>query len=182
MAQIKQADQVQEVSSLYGDSCFSAGGALLRKAANDLSDVELVAILFGIDKPDAQTWLYQVGGLRPLVESSALGKALIEFSSRYLFEKCKRGDVLSDPDAVRSFLASKLRDLKAEKFCVVFLDNRHRVIAYEEMFDGTIDGASVHPREVVRSCLHHNAAAVVFAHNHPSSVAEPSQADERITQ
>jgi DNA repair protein RadC len=62
------------------------------------------------------------------------------------------------------------------------MDNRHRMIAFEELFNGTIDGASVHPREVVKRCLHHNAAAVIFAHNHPSGVPEPSQSDERITQ
>jgi DNA repair protein RadC len=65
---------------------------------------------------------------------------------------------------------------------VLLLDNRHRVIAYKELFRGTIDGASVHPREVVREAMHWNAAAVIFAHNHPSGVAEPSQADIRITQ
>ncbi len=81
-----------------------------------------------------------------------------------------------------SFLASRLRDLKAEQFCVVFLDNRHRVIAYEAMFQGTVDSASVYPREVVRASIKHNAAAVIFAHNHPSGAAEPSQADKRITQ
>ena len=100
---------------------------------------------------------------------------------RQLKERMQRGDVLEDPDAVRLYLASKLRDKKAEVFAVVFLDNRHRVIEYEEMFQGTIDGANVHPREVVREALKHNAAAVLFAHNHPSGVAEPSQADERIT-
>ena len=94
----------------------------------------------------------------------------------------RRGDPLSDPDAERYYLTAKLRDYRSEVFACLFLDNRHRVIQYEEMFHGTIDGASVHPREVVRRALHHNAAAVIFAHNHPSGVAEPSQADERITQ
>ncbi|WP_419606150.1 JAB domain-containing protein, partial [Thiolapillus sp.] len=71
--------------------------------------------------------------------------------------------------------------LAAEVFACLFLDNRHRIIAFEELFQGTIDGASVYPREVVRRCLHHNAAAVIFSHNHPSGVAEPSHADEQIT-
>ena len=74
-----------------------------------------------------------------------------------------------------------MRDLPHEVFAVLFLDNRHRVIAFEEMFRGTIDGASVHPREVVRRSLQHNAAALILCHNHPSGVAEPSQADRRIT-
>ena len=73
------------------------------------------------------------------------------------------------------------RDLPHEGFCGVFLDNRHRVIALEELFRGTIDGASVHPREVVKRALAKNAAAVILAHNHPSGIAEPSQADELIT-
>ena len=109
-------------------------------------------------------------------------QAVLEMSRRYLAEKLKRGDPLTDPDAVRHYLTSKLRDYRFEVFACLFLDNRHRVIQYEELFRGTIDGASVHPREVVRRALYHNAAAIIFAHNHPSGVAEPSQADERITQ
>jgi DNA repair protein RadC len=76
---------------------------------------------------------------------------------------------------------SELRDRPFEVFCCLFLDNRHRLIAFDELFRGTIDGASVHPREVVRQALQRNAAAVILAHNHPSGVAEPSQADELIT-
>ena len=83
---------------------------------------------------------------------------------------------------MRFYLVSKLRDYRFEVFACLFLDNRHRVIQFEELFRGTIDSASVHPREVVRRCLFHNAAAVIFAHNHPSGIAEPSQSDERITQ
>ena len=109
-------------------------------------------------------------------------KAALELSKRYFNEQIKRGDVLEDPDAVRLFLASRLRELESEVFAVVWLDNRHRVIQYEEMFQGTINSASVHPREVVRRAIHHNAAAVILAHNHPSGVAEPSQSDERITE
>ena len=108
-------------------------------------------------------------------------QAVLEMSRRYLAEKLRRGDPLNDPDAVRFYLTSKLRDYRFEVFSCLFLDTRHRVIEYEELFKGTIDGASVHPREVVRRALYHNAAAVIFAHNHPSGVAEPSQADERIT-
>ena len=92
-----------------------------------------------------------------------------------------RGDVMSSPEACRSYLKLKLAGYPYEVFGCMFLDNRHRFIAWEEMFRGTIDGASVHPREVVRQALHHNAAAVVFAHNHPSGVTEPSQSDLRIT-
>ena len=88
---------------------------------------------------------------------------------------------LTSPDATRRFLQARLRDLPHEVFAALFLDNRHRVIRYEELFRGTIDGASVHPREVVKAALKLNAAALIFAHNHPSGVAEPSHADERLT-
>ena len=93
-----------------------------------------------------------------------------------------KGDVFSDPNSVKDFLAVALAPKEREVFACLFLDNRHRLIAYKELFRGTIDGASVHPREVVKSALHHNAAALILAHNHPSGVAEPSQADQRITQ
>jgi len=83
--------------------------------------------------------------------------------------------------ATRRYLTSRLRHQPHEVFACLFLDNRHRMIRYEELFHGTIDGASVHPRQVVRRALHHNAAALIFAHNHPSGVAEPSRADEQIT-
>lgn len=92
------------------------------------------------------------------------------------------GDVLSSPDSVRSYLRLKLRGYPYEVFSCLFLSNRHAVIDFKEMFRGTIDGASVHPREVVRACIELNAAAVILAHNHPSGVSEPSQADLRITQ
>lgn len=88
---------------------------------------------------------------------------------------------MSSPDATRSYLRLKFAGLEHEVFAVLFLDNRHRVIECEIMFRGTIDGASVHPREVVKAALRHNAAAVIFAHNHPSGVAEPSQADLHLT-
>ena len=93
----------------------------------------------------------------------------------------RNGDVLSDPSASAKFLKSKLALYEHEVFACLFLDNRHRVIAFEELFRGTIDGASVYPREVVKRCLANNAAAVIFAHNHPSGVSEPSAADRAIT-
>ena len=88
---------------------------------------------------------------------------------------------LTNPEDTRRYLRLKLAEREAEVFCVLFLTNRHRVIAFEEMFRGTIDGATVHPREVVKAALRHNSAAVMLAHNHPSGVAEPSRADEAIT-
>lgn len=87
----------------------------------------------------------------------------------------------ANPQDAKDYLILKLAERESEAFAVLFLDNRHRLIAYEELFYGTIDGASVHPREVVKAALYKNAAAVIFTHNHPSGLAEPSQADQRIT-
>ena len=94
-------------------------------------------------------------------------------------ERVSRKDIAKM--STREFLRARLRDLPHEVFCCVYLDNRHRVIAFEELFRGTIDGASVHPREVVKHALARNAAALILVHNHPSGLAEPSQADELIT-
>jgi DNA repair protein RadC len=105
----------------------------------------------------------------------------MEMARRHLQEQMQRGDILENPDVTRQFLSSRLRHLPYEVFACLFLDNRHRVIDFEELFRGTIDGASVHPREVVRRALHHNAAAIILAHNHPSGVAEPSRADVQLT-
>ena len=91
------------------------------------------------------------------------------------------GKLITTPTETETFLRAKLAHQPHELFCCVFLDNRHRVIKYEELFRGTIDGTSVYPREVALSALKCGAAAVILAHNHPSGVAEPSQADERIT-
>jgi len=107
--------------------------------------------------------------------------AALELARRHLKEPMRAGSALTAPDTTRRFLIAHLRDKPYEVFCCLFLDNRHRLIAFEEIFRGTIDGASVHPREVVRQILLHNAASVIFAHNHPSGVLEPSQADEYVT-
>ena len=107
---------------------------------------------------------------------------IIERAMAILDSRIRRGDALTSPASTKQYLRLQLAAEKAEVFCCLFLDNRHRVIAFERMFAGTIDGASVYPREVVREALQQNAAAVIFAHNHPSGVAEPSRADEQITQ
>ena len=91
------------------------------------------------------------------------------------------GETIRSPKDTEQYLALKLGAVEHELFCVIYLDNRHRILAFEELFRGTIDGTSVYPREVVKAALGHNAAAIILAHNHPSGVAEPSQADERIT-
>ena len=107
---------------------------------------------------------------------------ILAAAEHILEQRMVREESLSDPSISARYLKAKLAVYPYEVFAVVFLDNRHRVIACEEMFRGTIDGASVHPREVVRSCIKHNAAAVIFAHNHPSGNPEPSAADRAITQ
>ena len=94
----------------------------------------------------------------------------------------KRANLVSSPETARQYLRLHYSQYEREAFTVTFLDNRHKVIASEDMFFGTIDGASVYPREVVKRSLQHNAAAVLLSHNHPSGVCEPSQADHRITQ
>ena len=95
--------------------------------------------------------------------------------------RVRKGTALTSPKLVRDYLTTRLAPRECEFFSVLFLDNRHRLIHCADLFRGTIDGASVHPREVVKEALAHNAAAVILAHNHPSGVAEPSQADELIT-
>jgi DNA repair protein RadC len=116
------------------------------------------------------------GNCRPATSEEVIAAAREQLSNRV-----RRGATLSSPRATRDFLTLKLGTLDHEVFAVIFLDKRHRVISYNEMFRGTIDGASVYPREVVKEALKLNAAAVILAHPHPSGVAEPSQADELIT-
>jgi len=176
---------------------------LLANGSQSLTDAELLAIFLrtgirGKTAVDLSNDLLEgFSGLRQLLKAdqqafcqhNGLGtakyaqlQAVLEMARRYLNEGLKRGDSLTSPQETRQFLSSKLRDYTHEVFAVLFLDQRHRVIRFDEMFRGTIDGASVYPREVVKKALEYNAAAVIFAHNHPSGVAEPSQSDERITQ
>jgi len=176
---------------------------LLEKGAGALSDAELLAILLrtgtsGRSALDiAREALQSFGSLRQLIaadrarfcEAAGLGparyaelQAAAEISRRQLSQSLQAGPLLASPKATRDFLAARLRDLEHEVFCCLYLDKRHRLIHFEELFRGTIDGASVHPREVVKLALQRNAAAVIVAHNHPSGIAEPSRADELITQ
>jgi DNA repair protein RadC len=108
-------------------------------------------------------------------------QAAVELARRHYAEAMRAGPPLDSPQATRDFLIRRLRDTPHELFCCLHLDNRHRLIAFDELFRGTIDGASVHPREVVKQALARNAAALILAHNHPSGLAEPSQADELLT-
>jgi len=108
-------------------------------------------------------------------------RASRELVKRWLLEEMRQQPVLANPRTAREFIALHYAGLEREHFGCLFLDNRHRLICFDDVFLGTIDGASVHPREVVKLALARNAAAVILAHNHPSGVAEPSQADELIT-
>jgi len=176
---------------------------LLAKGPEALSDAELVAILLrtgvkGVNAVDlARTVLARLGSLSALLAAdrrrfegiAGLGDAkfvqlhaVLEMSRRALRETLDRGAALSSPQSVRDYLRLKLQGKAHEVFVAVFLDAQNRVLEVEELFRGTLTQTSVFPREIVKRALHFNAAAVIFAHNHPSGVAEPSRADEALTQ
>ncbi len=175
---------------------------LLARGAGALSDAELLAIFLrtgmaGKSAVDlARELLTRFDGLRPLLAAEqsefcavpGLGPAkyaqlhaVLEMARRHLEQELAQSSPLTDPAATRRYLQAALRDRPHEVFACLYLDNRHRVLAFEELFRGTIDGPSVYPREVVKAALKHNCAAIIFAHNHPSGVAEPSQADRSLT-
>ena len=175
---------------------------LLARGAGALSDAELLAIFIrsgvrGKTALDvARGVLNELGGLRATLDSQrarfcrANGvsevtfitlQASLELGRRHLESRLERGVSLATPDDTRRYLSCRLRGYPHEVFACLFLDNRNRVLGFEEMFRGTIDGATVHPREVVKRALEHNAAALIVAHNHPSGVAEPSHADRALT-
>ena len=160
----------------------------------DWNDTRLLGAILGA--PVAARLLDRFGTLRRLLHADAqeirgcpgVGdarleaiRALPELARRYYEESLPSGALIRSPADTEAFLQARLRHLGHEVFCCLFLDNRHRVLRFEELFRGTIDGTSVYPREVVKEALAVNAAAIILCHNHPSGVAEPSQADERIT-
>ncbi len=175
---------------------------LLARGASALSDAELLAIFLGSGLPGrdavatARDLLLQHGPLRRLLErtpaqlsklpglgparSCALAAAL-ELGQRHLSAGLERGLTLTDPGAAGQYFVLRLRGRPHEVFAALFLDTRHRAIAFEELFHGTLDASEVHPREVVRRALAHNAASVIVGHNHPSGHAEPSAADRAVT-
>ena len=175
---------------------------LVRNGVKVLSDAELLAILLGTGGRAmpvlvlAHTLLNELGGLRglfraglsTLLEQPGLGPAksaqllaVIELAQRHLYETIKRNPPLENPGDTQRYLQSVLRDKPNEVFACLFLDSRHRLIAFEELFQGTIDGATVYPRVVAERALELGAAALIVAHNHPSGVCEPSMADQAIT-
>ena len=164
------------------------------KALMDRSDIELLAAV--LDRGAATQLMERFGSLRSLLHADSghllacpgighrrLGalRVLPELARRYFSESLPCGESIRSPADTEAFLQAHMRHLDHEVFCCLFLDNRHRVLCFDTLFRGTIDGTSVYPREVVKEALAVNAAAIILAHNHPSGVAEPSQADERIT-
>lgn len=176
---------------------------LLAGGAAVLSDAELLAIFLrtGVAGKSAVELAHELiatfGSLRALLRadlasfSAAKGlgaakyaqlQAVLELARRHLAEELQQGEALSDPHAAGQFLRARLRDLDHEVFAALFLDAQHRVLAFEILARGTIDGAAVYPREVVKAALRHRAAALIFAHNHPSGAVEPSAADRVLTE
>ena len=163
-----------------------------RAGAGALDDHELLALVgVGVDA----TTLAAAGGLRGVFddpadrlcavllsrEDRARVRAVLELHARWMEAHLNREAPITSPAHTSRYVVARLRGRANEVFAAVFLDNRHRVIAFEELFHGTVDGASVHPRVVARRALAHNAAALIACHNHPSGVAEPSLADRAIT-
>ncbi len=116
------------------------------------------------------------------VETQMTDNQVLEKAAEIVASRYQRGETFTQSQTTKDYLQFKLGGYEREVFAVLFLDNQHRLIKYEEVFFGTINAANVYPREIVKLALHHNAAAVIFAHNHPSGLPEPSDADRRITQ
>ncbi|SJM90788.1 protein associated with replication fork, possible DNA repair protein [Crenothrix polyspora] len=176
---------------------------LLQRGSAALTDAELLAIFLRTGTPGksavdlARDLLTEFGSLRALLnadqqrfcQGNGLGnakyaqlQAVLEMARRHFKEILQRGSALTSPDITRAYLSARLRSYNYEVFACLFLDNQNRVIQLDELFRGTLNSANVYPREVVKQALHHNAAAVIFAHNHPSGISEPSQADKHITE
>lgn len=175
---------------------------LLNHGANTLSNAELLAIFLrsGTAKLNAielgRSLLEEFGGLSPLLgtdcqrfcQHHGVGnaaysqfQAALELGKRYLSEEISDQDIMVNPARTQRYLASQLRHYPHEVFACLFLDNRHRLIRFEKLFHGTINQASVYPREIIKQALKYNSSALIFAHNHPSGDSEPSQADIALT-
>jgi len=175
---------------------------LIEHGAKSLTDAELLAIFLrtgipGMDAVSLGQYLIQTfGSLRNLFKLEyaelntvkGLGKAkyvqfqaILELSKRYYYEELQDKDVIDSPQALRRYLQHELQEQQFEQFWLIHLDNQHRILAMESLFSGTIDSAAVYPRVVVNNVIRQNSAAVIFAHNHPSGVSEPSEADIMLT-
>ncbi|MGH8220001.1 MAG: RadC family protein [Steroidobacteraceae bacterium] len=175
---------------------------LIACGAEALSDAELLAVIIGSGLRGrsaldvARGLISSFGSIRGLLQADcraclraqglgparfALLRAGVELARRHHLDALQSRPILASEKLVKEFLIAQLRDRPYEVFCCLHLDSRHRLITFEELFRGTVDGAAVHPRELVRQAVAHNSTAVILAHNHPSGVAEPSHADELIT-
>lgn len=176
---------------------------LLHLGAHALSDAELLAIVLrtgvkGLNVVDlARQLLNHFGNLHGVLCADAnsfclqhgLGEAkyaqlqaCLEMSRRYLASELLKGESLTSSSQTKNYLISELKHEKHEVFAILYLDNQHNIICFKKLFFGTIDAATVYPRVVVESALKFQAAAIILSHNHPSGIAEPSQADKQITQ
>lgn len=175
---------------------------MLERGPGALSDAELLAVILGsgtkgLSAVDVgRNILKRFGSIRSFLTAdpkdclgqSGLGpvklltlQAALELARRHYLEVLRVGSSFESPDIAATFLLAHLRDRPYEVFCCIHLDKQRRFISFEELFRGTVDGATVHAREVVRQVIRYNSSAVIFAHNHPSGVAEPSHADEILT-
>lgn len=198
----REIGHTEQIDSLYPNAHTEQYECVDNIANRERSDIELLAALMcggnsASGEEAAILLLQRFGSLRALLHARnadilscrgvgrarlAVIRALPELARRYYAESLPTGETIRSPADTEAFLQARMRHLDHELFCCLYLDNRHRVLRFDELFRGTIDGTSVYPREVVKEALSVNAAAVILAHNHPSGVAEPSQADERITQ
>lgn len=175
---------------------------LIARGPEALSDAELLAVIIGSGLRGrsaldvARQLIAAFGSIRGLLQADsreclraeglgparyALLRAGVELARRHHLDALQSRPVVASDKPLKEFLIAQLRDRPYEVFCCLHLDSRHRLITFEELFRGTVDGAAVHPRELVRQAVAHNSTAVILAHNHPSGVAEPSHADELIT-
>ncbi len=175
---------------------------LLQQGPQSLSDAELLAIFLRVGLPGktaidlARELIAHFGSLKKLLCSTqqefcafpGMGpakftqvQASLEISKRYFKDEMREGDAITNPESCKKFVRLALADKPQEVFACLYLDNQHRILRFEELFQGTIDAASVYPREVLRKVIEHQAAAVIFCHNHPSGSTQASQADIQLT-
>ncbi len=197
----REFSHTSQIDSLYLHACNQQYESVDDTSHRDSTDIELLAALISAGssasgREAATLLMLRFGSLRSMLHARnadvlacrgigrarlAAIRALPELARRYYAESLPAGETIRSPADTETFLKARMQHLDHELFCCLYLDNRHRVLRFDELFRGTIDGTSVYPREVVKEALAVNAAAVILAHNHPSGVAEPSQADERIT-
>ena len=198
----KEAEHVVARSDTAASSLHSTPASIMNPGTESMPDAELIALFLQHPQNPQQALnsaaalLSEFRTIRGIITASHSDlqrvagvceysarrlNSIQELNCRYFQEQLLPGTSIQSPADSRQYLIARLRDKPQEVFCALFLDNRHRVLAFEELFFGTIDATTIYPREILRRALHRNAAAVILAHNHPSGVAEPSAADQNIT-